>query len=224
MSDALQASFAPTSEGVSQSERELGFFKPASTVREAVEATGLSRTTLYKASKAGRLVAFRNGRTRLFPGRDLAAYMLELYRATRTKPTDHDGTAGPHHERGEISPTGECIPACRWLRLRRPCGKYQGQYQREPITVLDRLILDGRNRYRACLAIGINPQAVDFAPDVDGDPLAFVISKNLRRRHMDESMRAMVGARLETLRHAAIVNRMVKMQICTLIVRLLPVL
>jgi N6-adenosine-specific RNA methylase IME4 len=73
--------------------------------------------------------------------------------------------------------------------------------QREAITVLDGLILDGRNRYRACRAVGINPQAVDFDPTADGDPLAFVISKNLRRRHMDESMRAMVGARLETLRH-----------------------
>jgi len=89
MSDSLEVSFAPTSEGVSQLERELGFFKPAYTVREAVEATGLSRTTLYKASKAGRLVAFRNGRTRLFLGRDLAAYMLDMYRATRSKPTDH---------------------------------------------------------------------------------------------------------------------------------------
>jgi excisionase family DNA binding protein len=93
MSDSLQVSFASVPESVSQMERELGFFKPAYTVREAVEATGLSRTTLYKASKAGRLVAFRNGRTRLFLGRDLAAYMLDLYRATRSKPIDPDGAA-----------------------------------------------------------------------------------------------------------------------------------
>src|SRR5262249_35488974 len=93
MSDSLQVSVAPTSEGVSRLERELGFFKPAYTVREAVKATGLSRTTLYKPSKAGRLVAFRTGRTGLFLGRDLAAYMLDLYRATRSKPIEQNGTA-----------------------------------------------------------------------------------------------------------------------------------
>jgi N6-adenosine-specific RNA methylase IME4 len=73
--------------------------------------------------------------------------------------------------------------------------------QREPITVLDGMILDGRNRYRACRAIGIKPRAVDFDPDVDGEPLAFVISKNVARRHLDESQRAMVAARLEGCRH-----------------------
>jgi N6-adenosine-specific RNA methylase IME4 len=77
----------------------------------------------------------------------------------------------------------------------------QANGQREPITILDGEILDGRNRYRACRATGIKPQAVDFRPDVDGAPLAFVISKNLKRRHLDESQRAMAGARIEMLRH-----------------------
>src|SRR5262249_17059346 len=72
---------------------------------------------------------------------------------------------------------------------------------REPIPLLDGMILDGRNRYRACRAIGINPRSVDFDPDVDGEPLAFVISKNVTRRHLDESQRAMVAARLEGYRH-----------------------
>lgn len=69
--------------------------------------------------------------------------------------------------------------------------------QREPITIHDNMILDGRNRYNACLAAGIEPWVIGFR---DGeDPLAFVISVNLHRRHLDESQRAMVAARIATL-------------------------
>jgi hypothetical protein len=58
---------------------------------------------------------------------------------------------------------------------------------REPIVTLDGAILDGRNRYSACLAAGVEPRFRDFDPNVDGNPLAFVISMNARRRHLDES-------------------------------------
>jgi N6-adenosine-specific RNA methylase IME4/ParB-like chromosome segregation protein Spo0J len=66
----------------------------------------------------------------------------------------------------------------------------------EPIVVLDDLILDGRNRYRACLIAGVEPLFVAYRGD---DPVSFVISHNLRRRHLDESQRATVAAKLATL-------------------------
>lgn len=98
MSDSLQvssvsssehgaATAAPNAGGAgSVDPREIGLWKAAYNVREAVEATGLSRTSLYKALKSGRLVAFKNGKIRLFLGRDLAAFVLEMYRATRSQP------------------------------------------------------------------------------------------------------------------------------------------
>ena len=67
----------------------------------------------------------------------------------------------------------------------------------EPITIYEGLILDGRNRYRACEAAGVEPQFLEFDGD---DPLAFVLSLNLHRRHLDESQRSMVAARLATMR------------------------
>jgi ParB-like chromosome segregation protein Spo0J len=71
---------------------------------------------------------------------------------------------------------------------------------REPIVLLDGAILDGRNRHRACRAAGIEPRFEQWIPRHEGDrPLAFVLSRNLVRRHLSESQRAMVAARAANL-------------------------
>jgi N6-adenosine-specific RNA methylase IME4 len=72
--------------------------------------------------------------------------------------------------------------------------------QHEDIVLLENKILDGRNRYRACGEAGIEPRFVPFQPDHHGSPLEFVLSKNLRRRHLNESQRAMVAAKLANMR------------------------
>jgi hypothetical protein len=72
---------------------------------------------------------------------------------------------------------------------------------RTPITLHDGKVLDGRNRYRACLKAYITFKDADFRvfdPKLDGDPLAYVVSANLHRRHLTESQRAAVAASLVT--------------------------
>lgn len=64
---------------------------------------------------------------------------------------------------------------------------------REPVVFIDNTILDGRNRYMAARECGIEYPRTEYA---GADPLGFVISTNLRRRHLTESQRAMVAARL----------------------------
>jgi hypothetical protein len=60
------------------------------------------------------------------------------------------------------------------------------------------MILDGRNRYNACKMAGVEPHFEDFG-DV-ADPLAAVVSLNLQRRHLDPSQRALIAAKLATMR------------------------
>jgi N6-adenosine-specific RNA methylase IME4 len=73
--------------------------------------------------------------------------------------------------------------------------KARGLY--EPIVTYEDQILDGRNRFRACVAAGID---CDLVPYIGIDPLGYVISRNLKRRHLSESQRAVVAAKLATLR------------------------
>lgn len=63
---------------------------------------------------------------------------------------------------------------------------------RMPITITpDGLILDGRNRAKACEAAGVEPTTTVY----DGDDLAeYVIDANTARRHMSTGARAMATA------------------------------
>lgn len=95
---------------------------------------------------------------------------------------------------------------------------------REPIMLLEDHILDGRNRYRACVAAGIIPgDQVSpspahlkhfrwYAPAGSETPpqselIAFVVSKNLRRRQLDDDQRRMVAARLVNLKQGRPADR-----------------
>jgi ParB-like chromosome segregation protein Spo0J len=64
---------------------------------------------------------------------------------------------------------------------------------REPITIFEGKILDGRNRYRACLKAGIEVKTEPFE-GTEADARAFVISKNIHRRHLTaERKRALIA-------------------------------
>lgn len=69
--------------------------------------------------------------------------------------------------------------------------------QREPIVFWKNMLVDGRNRLKACEQLGIEPDESELMDETD--PIAWVISHNLHRRHLSESQRSMVSAKLATL-------------------------
>lgn len=79
--------------------------------------------------------------------------------------------------------------------------------QKIPIETLDGKILDGRRRHTACLRVGIVPTFKALDPKTVRDPVAYVLSLNLHRRHLDESQRAMVAGRVEEIYASAAKER-----------------
>ena len=64
---------------------------------------------------------------------------------------------------------------------------------RNPIVLYEGKVLDGRNRLAACRIAGVEPQFTEYGGD---EPLSYVISQNIVRRHLNESQRAILGAKI----------------------------
>jgi hypothetical protein len=61
----------------------------------------------------------------------------------------------------------------------------------EPITTLDGMILDGRNRYTACMEIGVTPRYRDYWEN-GHEPIDFVVAANMRRRHLSPAQKVQI--------------------------------
>lgn len=70
----------------------------------------------------------------------------------------------------------------------------------DKIVTLNGLILDGRNRYAACQIAGYDVGPADVKEYRGDDPLGYVVSCNLHRRHLTTSQRGIVAGKLETLK------------------------
>jgi hypothetical protein len=104
-----------------------------------------------------------------------------------------DGSIPPH-------PLADIFPALDDDALRALAQDIGTHGLREDIVLYQGKILDGRCRYRACELAGVVPRVTQYGGD---NPLAFVVSRNLHRRQLSASQRALVAARLADLGRGA---------------------
>ena len=93
-------------------------------------------------------------------------------------------------------PLAELFPLMEGAAFEALVADIKAHGLHNPICLYETKILDGRNRERACEEAGVEP----FYDSYDGDdPLGFVVSQNVARRHLDDSQRAMIAARVENM-------------------------
>jgi hypothetical protein len=106
---------------------------------------------------------------------------------------DPAGAAPPPAEL-DIHPSAAIFPPMREAEFAALVADIRDKGQLEPVWTHEGKVIDGRHRLLACRKLGIAPRT--RAWDGAGSLLEFIISANLRRRHLKENQRAMVAARM----------------------------
>ncbi len=100
----------------------------------------------------------------------------------------------------EFHPVADLFPLMVGEEFDRLCADILANGLLEPIRTHEGRIIDGRNRFNACSKVGVEPRFEEW--DGDGDLVAFGVSLNLNRRHLSESQRALVAARVANVDHS----------------------
>jgi hypothetical protein len=117
----------------------------------------------------------------------------------------------------KFHPAAELFPLMERAEFNDLVADIKANGLRQKIVLLDGMILDGRNRYRACLKADIplgywNFLDYENTGSYKGSHIDYVVSLNLYRRHLTDSQRAMVAARLADLKQG---QKKADVQICT---------
>jgi len=68
-----------------------------------------------------------------------------------------------------------------------------------PLVLHADKLIDGRNRLLACKVAGVTPRFTEWKPRRNESPIAWVVSQNLKRRHLTPSQKAFVTVEVEKL-------------------------
>ena len=96
----------------------------------------------------------------------------------------------------KFHPLADIFPLIEGIEFDELVTSIKENGQQHAIVTIDDAILDGRNRYRACIAGGVEPR---FEPFTGSDPVKFVIDVNIRRRHLSKGQRGLIAAELAKL-------------------------
>jgi ParB-like chromosome segregation protein Spo0J len=98
----------------------------------------------------------------------------------------------------EFHPLANLFPLLEDKELDELAADIRENGLRTQIITFEEKILDGRNRYLACQRADVEPRYREY---IGSNPLGLVLSLNLKRRHLDESQRAIIAAKIATLQH-----------------------
>lgn len=112
--------------------------------------------------------------------------------------TDHESEEKVINGEIPFHPVAEIFPLMTGQAFEDLKVDIQEHGLREPIWIHAGQIIDGRNRYLACREMGVPIRAREL-PGGD-DLVSFVVSLNLHRRHLNESQRGMVGAKVAKMK------------------------
>lgn len=91
-------------------------------------------------------------------------------------------------------PIADVWPMMDEAKLQELAADIRKNGQLVPVWLHDGKILDGRNRWAACMIAGVEPKTKEYTGD---EPTAFAVAMNDRRRHMNKGALAAVAAELE---------------------------
>jgi ParB family chromosome partitioning protein len=97
----------------------------------------------------------------------------------------------------DFHPYSELFPLITGEELAALKENIQVRGQQTPILLFEGKILDGRNRYRCCVELGIVPEFEQYTGD---DALGHVLSLNLYRRQLTVAQRALIAAEFSSLK------------------------
>lgn len=99
----------------------------------------------------------------------------------------------------EVHPAANIFPMMGDSELRSLAEDIRQHGQQDWCVIYQGKLLDGRNRWKACELLGIEPETCERDDDPNFDPLAYVLSRNLHRRHLTTAQRAMIAVEVKRL-------------------------
>jgi len=96
-----------------------------------------------------------------------------------------------------VHPAAQLFPLMPDAEIEALAQSIKAHGQTVPVVLYQGRVLDGRNRILACGRAGVEPIVTEWSGT--GDPVAWVLSINMDRRHLTPSQRSMIAARAKPL-------------------------
>ena len=110
----------------------------------------------------------------------------------------------------EFHPLSAIFPLMNQEGIRELGLDIKNNEQKEAIVLFEGKILDGRNRYLACKMFNIVPRYEKLKEGID--PLTFIISKNLYRRHLNTAQKCEIALKLLKIERKKAKTRQIRTQ------------